>query len=124
MAMTMCGPSHRPPRRELSPGSAQRTYHECGSTYHHASLGHRPPGHYRDRFRRHLAEPTLCILHSGAPAYHTHEHVLLRCDYYTRKYQYSSIEELLESMDPFYDILRFLQDNPTALSFEDAPDYS
>ncbi|RPD52308.1 hypothetical protein L226DRAFT_576951 [Lentinus tigrinus ALCF2SS1-7] len=36
----------------------------------------------------------------------------------------SCFEELLESMDPFYDIQRFLQENLTAFSFEDAPDYS
>ncbi|RPD54403.1 hypothetical protein L226DRAFT_596342, partial [Lentinus tigrinus ALCF2SS1-7] len=86
--------------------------------------GHAPTGHYRDRFRHRHEEPTLCILHSGPPLYHSREHVLFRCDYYTRRYRHSSIEELLVSMDPFYDIQRFLQDNPTALSFEDAPDYS
>ncbi|KAI0682515.1 hypothetical protein C8T65DRAFT_596639 [Cerioporus squamosus] len=85
---------------------------------------HAPTGQYRDRFRSRHNEPTLCILHSGPPAYHTREHVLFRCDYYTRKYAHSCIEELLQSLDPFYDILTFLQDNPTALSFEDAPDYS
>ncbi|OJT13709.1 hypothetical protein TRAPUB_9745 [Trametes pubescens] len=82
---------------------------------------HAPTGYYRDRFRSQHREPTLCTLHSGPPAYHTREHVLLHCDHYTRKFRYSSIEHLLESMDPFYDIQQFLQDNPTAFSFDDAP---
>ena len=82
---------------------------------------HAPTGHYRDRFRRQLAEPTACDAHPGRFVYHTREHVLFRCERYIRKYRYSSIEELLESMDPFYDIQLFLQENPSALSFEDAP---
>ncbi len=85
---------------------------------------HAPTGHYRDRFRARHGEPTLCILHSGPPAYHTREHILFRCDHYTRRFAHSSIEELLQSLDPFYDIQSFLQDNPTAFSFEDAPDYA
>ncbi|RDX46861.1 hypothetical protein OH76DRAFT_1355323, partial [Lentinus brumalis] len=85
---------------------------------------HAPTGHYRDRFRQRHHEPTMCVLHSGAPAYHTREHILFRCDYYTRKYRHSSVEELLESMDPFYDIQKFLEDNPSAMSFEDIPDYA
>ncbi|KAI0706035.1 hypothetical protein C8T65DRAFT_783131 [Cerioporus squamosus] len=85
---------------------------------------HAPTGQYRDRFRSRHQEPTMCILHSGAPAYHTREHVLFRCSYYTRKYRYCSVEDLLESLDPFYDIQQFLQDNPTAMSFEDIPDYT
>ncbi|TFK78983.1 hypothetical protein K466DRAFT_466863, partial [Polyporus arcularius HHB13444] len=83
---------------------------------------HTPTGHYRDHFRARHGEPTLCILHSGPPAYHTREHILFRCDHYTRRFAHSSIEELLQSLDPFYDIQSFLQDNPTAFSFEDAPD--
>ncbi|KAI0686389.1 hypothetical protein C8T65DRAFT_591212 [Cerioporus squamosus] len=85
---------------------------------------HAPTGQYHDRFRARHGEPTLCILHSGPPAYHTREHVLFRCDHYTRKFAYSSIEELLQSLDPFYDIQSFLLDNPTAFSFEDVPDYA
>lgn len=83
---------------------------------------HAPTGYYRDRFRSSLNEPTLCTLHSGPPAYHTREHVLFHCDHYTRKFRHSCIEDLLSSMDPFYDIEEFLQDNPTAFSFDDAPD--
>ncbi len=85
--------------------------------------GHAPTGHYRDRFRHRHGEPTMCVLHSGDWAYHTREHVLFKCDYYTRRYRYSSIEELFDSLDPFYDIQNFLLDNPTAFSFEDAPSY-
>ncbi|KAI0629881.1 hypothetical protein C8Q77DRAFT_1220062 [Trametes polyzona] len=82
---------------------------------------HAPTGWYRDRFRTQLREPTLCTLHNGPPAYHTCEHVLFDCDHYTCKYRHSSIEDLLGSLDPFYDILEFLKDNPMALSFEDLP---
>lgn len=83
---------------------------------------HAPTGWYRDRFRARANEPTMCTLHDGPPAYHTREHVLFHCNHYTRKYRHSSIEDLLGSMDPFYDIQCFLADNPTALSFEDVPD--
>ncbi|KAI0633240.1 hypothetical protein C8Q77DRAFT_1057016, partial [Trametes polyzona] len=82
---------------------------------------HAPTGWYRDRFRMRLREPTLCTLHSGPPRYHTRKHVLFECDHYTRKYRHSSIEDLLGSLDPFYDIQQFLRDNPTALAFEDIP---
>ncbi len=85
--------------------------------------GHAPTGQYRDRFRHRYEEPTMCVLHSGDWAYHTREHVLLKCDHYKRRFRYSSIEELLQSLDPFYDIQHFLLDNPTAFSFEDAPSY-
>ncbi|TFK89382.1 hypothetical protein K466DRAFT_610555 [Polyporus arcularius HHB13444] len=85
--------------------------------------GHAPTGQYRDRFRYRHGEPTMCVLHSGDWAYHTREHILFRCDYYTRRYRYSSIDDLLQSLDPFYDIHHFLLDNPTAFSFEDAPCY-
>ncbi|OSD02668.1 hypothetical protein PYCCODRAFT_1477635 [Trametes coccinea BRFM310] len=84
---------------------------------------HAPTGHYRDRFRHHHHELTLCSLHSGRPTYQTREHILFGCDHYTRRFRYSSIEELLQSMDPFYEIERFLRDNPTAFTFEDAPKY-
>ncbi|CDO75377.1 hypothetical protein BN946_scf184335.g3 [Trametes cinnabarina] len=83
--------------------------------------GHAPTGHYRDRFRLRHHESTFCYLHSGRPTYHTREHVLFECDRYTRLFRHSSIEEFLQSLDPFYDIERFLRDNPTALSFADAP---
>ncbi|TFK87812.1 hypothetical protein K466DRAFT_443632, partial [Polyporus arcularius HHB13444] len=83
--------------------------------------GHAPTGQYRDRFRYRHGEPTMCILHSGNWSYHTREHVLFHCDYYTRRFRYSSIDDLLQSLDPFYDIQHFLLDNPTAFSFEDAP---
>ncbi|KAI9070143.1 hypothetical protein FKP32DRAFT_1558479 [Trametes sanguinea] len=83
---------------------------------------HAPTGHYRDRFRHRHNESTFCWRHSGRPTYHTREHVLLECDHYTRRHRYSSIEELLQSLDPFYEIERFLRDNPTALSFADAPE--
>ncbi|KAI0669226.1 hypothetical protein C8Q78DRAFT_978195, partial [Trametes maxima] len=84
---------------------------------------HGPTGRYRDRFRGRHHEPTLCALHSGRPAYQTREHILFRCDHYTRRYRYSSqaIEELLTSLDPFYDIQRFLEDNPSAMTFDDLP---
>ncbi|KAH9847615.1 hypothetical protein C2E23DRAFT_741444 [Lenzites betulinus] len=82
---------------------------------------HAPTGWYRNRFRSSLNEPTMCRLHSGPPAYHTREHVLFECDHYTRRYRYSSVEDLLSSMDPFYQITEFLKDNPTALSFDDIP---
>ncbi|KAI0365323.1 hypothetical protein BV20DRAFT_1038955 [Pilatotrama ljubarskyi] len=85
---------------------------------------HAPTGHYRDRFRARYQENTWCVLHDGPPRYHTREHVLFHCDYYVRRYRHSSIEELLQSLDPFYDILTFLDDNPTALSFEDLPDWA
>ncbi|KAI9066174.1 hypothetical protein FKP32DRAFT_1566453 [Trametes sanguinea] len=80
---------------------------------------HAPTGHYRDRFRRRHNEMTMC--YCGRPSYHTREHVLFECDKYTRKYRYSSIEDLLQSLDPFYDVEQFLRDNPTAFTFEDAP---
>ncbi|OSD05221.1 hypothetical protein PYCCODRAFT_1362835 [Trametes coccinea BRFM310] len=82
---------------------------------------HAPTGHYRDRFRPRHNESTLCWLHTGRPTYHTREHVLLECDRYERRFRYSAIEELLQSLDPFYEIERFLRDNPSALSFDDAP---
>ncbi|KAL7283508.1 hypothetical protein ACG7TL_002941 [Trametes sanguinea] len=82
---------------------------------------HAPTGHYRDRFRFRHNEPTMCFC--GRPSYHTREHVLFECDKYTRKYRYSSIEDLLESLDPFYDIEQFLRDNPAAFTFDDAPAY-
>ncbi|RDX49841.1 hypothetical protein OH76DRAFT_1455643 [Lentinus brumalis] len=47
--------------------------------------------------------PTMCILHSGDWAYHTCEHVLFHCNYYTRCYRYSSIDNLLQSLDLFYE---------------------
>ncbi|EIW52220.1 uncharacterized protein TRAVEDRAFT_53644 [Trametes versicolor FP-101664 SS1] len=83
---------------------------------------HAPTGWYRDRFRPRANEPTMCTLHDGPPAYHTREHVLFHCNHYVRKYRHSSIEDLLGSLDPFYDIQCFLTDNPTAFSFDDAPD--
>ena len=77
---------------------------------------------YSQRWRLALSESTTCrTLHSGPPQYHTREHVLFECDHYTRKYRHSSIEDLLGSLDPFYDIQQFLRDNPTALAFEDLP---
>ncbi|KAI0648603.1 hypothetical protein C8Q79DRAFT_1039930 [Trametes meyenii] len=82
---------------------------------------HGPTGRYRDRFRGRHREPTFCALHSGRPAYQTREHILFRCDHYTRQYRYSSIEDLLTSLDPFYDIQRFLEDNPSAMTFDDLP---
>ncbi|KAH9851498.1 hypothetical protein C2E23DRAFT_829356 [Lenzites betulinus] len=82
---------------------------------------HAPTGWYRNRFRTRLNEPSMCHLHSGQPAFHTREHVLFDCDHYTRKHRHSSIEDLLSSRDPFYEIAEFLRDNPTALSFEDIP---
>ncbi|KAI0350440.1 hypothetical protein OH77DRAFT_1573107 [Trametes cingulata] len=84
---------------------------------------HAPTGHYRDRFRARYQENTWCVLHDGPPRYHTREHVLFHCDHYTRRYRHSSIEELLQSLDPFYDIRLFLEDNPTALCFEDLPEW-
>ncbi|CDO72666.1 hypothetical protein BN946_scf184985.g85 [Trametes cinnabarina] len=66
-------------------------------------------------------EFTFCGLHSGRPTYQTREHVLLECDYYTRRFRFSAIEDLLQSMDPFYEIERFLKDNPTAFTFDDLP---
>ncbi|KAI9057931.1 hypothetical protein FKP32DRAFT_1615096 [Trametes sanguinea] len=82
---------------------------------------HAPTGHYRDRFRYKHHELTFCGLHSGRPTYQTREHILLECDYYTRRFRYSAIEDLLQSMDPFYEIERFLKDNPTAFTFDDLP---
>lgn len=52
---------------------------------------------------------------------HSREHILFRCNYYTRRYRHSSIEDLLQSLDPFYDIVHFLADNPSALTFDDLP---
>ncbi|KAI0328584.1 hypothetical protein GY45DRAFT_1254633, partial [Cubamyces sp. BRFM 1775] len=53
----------------------------------------------------------------GPAAVHSREHVLFRCEHYTRRHQH-----LLNSLDPFYDIQQFLTDNPTAMSFEDLPE--
>ncbi|KAH9888478.1 hypothetical protein C8Q73DRAFT_710334 [Cubamyces lactineus] len=83
--------------------------------------GHAPTGSYRLRFRTRLEEPTFCSLHDGDPMMHTREHVLFRCDHYIRRYRHSPIEDLLQSLDPFYDIVQFLADNPSALTFDDLP---
>lgn len=83
---------------------------------------HAPTGAYRDRFRARHNEPAMCFAHEDErPLYHTREHVLFTCDRYVRRYQHSRLDDLLQSMDPFYEIQQFLQDNPTALSFEDLP---
>ncbi|KAL1937238.1 hypothetical protein VTO73DRAFT_13934 [Trametes versicolor] len=87
-------------------------------------LHHRPrtTGAYRGRFRARHNEPAMCFAHEDErPLYHTREHVLFTCDRYVRRYQHSRLDDLLQSMDPFYEIQQFLQDNPTALSFEDLP---
>ena len=60
-------------------------------------------------------------LHDGPAAIHSREHILFKCEHYTRRYRHSSIEDLLNSFDPFYDIQQFLRDNPTAMTFEDLP---
>ncbi|KAH9894485.1 hypothetical protein C8Q73DRAFT_646946 [Cubamyces lactineus] len=94
---------------------------ELAARFIRCVTAHAPTGHYRDRFRPQHAEPTLCTLHTGRPAYHTREHVLFKCDKYVRRYRHSSIEDFLQSLDPFYDIEQFLRDNPLAFSFDDAP---
>lgn len=77
---------------------------------------HAPTGAYRLRFHGRLQEPYFCALHDRPAAVHSWKHILFGCEYYTWQFRHLSIEDLLNSFDPFYDIEQFLIDNSMAMA--------
>ena len=76
--------------------------------------GHAPIGDFRDRF--HLDGPVDCLC--GHPTESIH-HIVWECPLWIRNWDpRSRILEHLESLDPFSNILWFLEHNPMVATFE------
>ncbi len=82
-----------------------------------AILNHAPTGEYRQRFFP--EEPTAC---RWCDKLQTRSHILCKCEHYQRRWRFNAIEEFLRGLDPFAMLVDFLERNPTAFTFADAPE--
>ncbi|KAI0738581.1 hypothetical protein C8Q80DRAFT_1113393 [Daedaleopsis nitida] len=78
---------------------------------------HAPTGAYRMRFFP--DQPTDCSC--DRRELQTRRHIVDRCTHYVRNAYSLKWDSFLDSLDPFPLIISFLQSNPTAFTFEDAP---
>lgn len=80
-----------------------------------AILNHAPTGEFRTRFFP--DEPTSC---NDCQVYQTRAHILNKCTRYVRK-QRNFLEFLKNSSNPGEALFTFLDSNPSAFTFDDAP---
>lgn len=83
-----------------------------------ATLNHAPTGEFRERFFPHL--PTAC---NTCGVTQTRAHILNRCTRYKRSCL-NFLEFLKNSAHPESTLIAFLDENPLAFTFEDAPSSS
>lgn len=78
-------------------------------------LNHAPTGEYRSKFFP--FESTTC---NWCNELQTRKHILFWCTHYQRPPDFT-LAQYLTKRDPLPSLLKFLADNPTAFTFDDAP---